>query len=124
MKAAGRVCAQAGRVVIMEPAILLLPREGIAVAIPTIVDTAEEHQVLMILIVKVIMAEVVIINVKLMDIQIVMICRQVVEPPEVPRSSSIAPTSPATPSATAPSSVVSSRSRRDEMVRHCHSASP
>ena len=111
MKAAGRVCAQAGRVVIMEPAILLLPRVGIAVDISMAVDLAEERQALMLLIVKVIMAEVVIINVKFMDIQIVMICRQVVEPPEVPRSSSIATTATSTAPASAPTSVASSCSR-------------
>lgn len=95
----------------MEPAILLLPREGIAVAIPTIVDTAEEHQVLMILIVKVIMAEVVIITANPRAILIAQICTLVVEPPEVPRSSRFATPTKASSATTSPTSGVSSRSR-------------
>lgn len=104
---------QAARRVVTELVYLLLPRADIVAGIPTIVDTVEEHQVLMILAARVIMVELVIINVNPMAIQIVQICTLVVEPLAVPRSSRVATSSAPTSStsAPAPSSVASSRSR-------------
>ena len=56
------------------------------------------------------MAEVVINNVRAMAILIVMICRQAVEPPAVPRSSRIAAATTTTTTSTAPTSRARSRS--------------
>ena len=110
MKVAGRACAQAGRVVIMEPAILLLPRAGIAVDI--VFATITVHHILMTMLARVILAEVVMNNADTMVILIVQICRQAVEPPEALLSSSIAVTTSSPPTASSPSSGVISRSRR------------
>ncbi len=74
----------------------------IVAAIPTIADTTEEHQVLMILIVRVILVEAVIKSARVMDTLIVLIRTPAVEPQAVPWSSRVA-TSPATTSAAAAS---------------------
>ncbi len=58
-----------------------------AAGIQMSVDTAEEHQAFMILVVKENLVKVVINCVKAMVIRIVMICKIVVESPAVPRFS-------------------------------------
>ena len=54
------------------------------------VDMTAERHILMTLLVRVCGAEIVIKSAKVMDFQIVMICKIVVEPPAVPRFSLIA----------------------------------
>ena len=84
-------------------------RAGAVADILTIADTTEKHQVLMILIVKVIMAEVVMNSARVMDSLIVLICRRAVEPQAVPRSSMVATTTATPPTTTSPTSSASSR---------------
>ena len=120
MKAAGRVCAQAGRVVIMEPAILLLPRAGIAVDI--VFATITVHHILMTMLARVILAEVVMNNADTMVILIVQICRQAVEPPEVPLSSRLATATTTSPATATPSSSVNSLVHGAFFVRHSRAA--
>ena len=81
-----------------------------AAGIQMSVDTAEEHQAFMILVVKENLVKVVINCVKAMVIRIVMICKIVVESPAVPRFSWIASAS-SVATWSMPISVVSSRSR-------------
>ena len=84
------VSAQMDKAVITGCAIiLLLQADGVADT-PMAVDTATEHQVLMIEIVNAIMVSVVMNSAKAMGTRIVPICRQAAEPPAVPRSSRIA----------------------------------
>ncbi len=60
--------------------------------IQLIAVTPEKRHILMTLIVKVCGAEIVIKSAKVMDFQIVMICKQVAEPPAIPRSFGIVTT--------------------------------
>ena len=77
--------------------ITAISRQAEAVVdIPTIANILGEHQVQMIAIVKVTTAKAVMNNARVMDILIVQICTPVVEPPAVPRSSWVAPTTPLT----------------------------
>ncbi len=64
------------------------------------VDMTAERHILMTLLVRVCGAEIVIKSAKVMDFQIVMICKQVAEPPAIPRSFEIVTTEAVLPSTT------------------------
>ena len=82
--------AQAGKAAITGRVYHLYQQVDTAVDIRQSVDMTAERQAFMILVVKENLVKVVIKSAKVMDFQIVMICKIVVEPPAVPRFSLIA----------------------------------
>ena len=84
--------AQAGKAAITGRVYHLYQQVDTAVDIRQSVDMTAEHQAFMILVVKENLVKVVIKSAKVMDFQIVMICKQVAEPPAIPRSFEIVTT--------------------------------
>ena len=128
MKVAGRACAQAGRRVITGHVRAVCKGKFFIVVriIISVVDivfaTITVHHILMTMLARVILAEVVMNNADTMVILIVQICRQAVEPPEVPLSSRLATATTTSPATATPSSSVNSLVHGAFFVRHSRAA--